>query len=231
MTPSEVITTALARTGLSATSTLFVDRARTYLNVTLKDIAGMATWRWLYKVGTLTTASGTREYQLATDVLYPRAFRDTTNDRPLTMRHPEWVDDLDPDDDNTDSVRVAAVTGRDSSGAWNVDIIGTPQATTTLKYRYYAFIADLTSSNDDTELVTLNIPEWVQPALIWGTTALYMEQEQNESAGDEWAKYTETMRKAQEINGGLSSDIRTRMSRSGDLSIRDPYTPAEGSLA
>ena len=230
MTPLEGMTIAVERVGLKITNPTVKDRARDYGNMILKDIGGLTTWRWLYKLGTLTTAASTREYQLASDVLYARSFRNVTDDQPLTIIHPEAVDDFDLNDDDTSDIAFVAVTGMDSTGVWNVDVVGTPQAVVTLKYRYYAFIADLTSANDETEMATLNVPAWMQPAYAWGISALYKE-EKGIDASEEWGKYSETLDKGLKVNGGLSSDTKTRLSRNASERVRDPYQPREGSLA
>ena len=64
MTVLECIKTALARVGISTTNTDFQTTARLYLNATLQQLAGEATWWWLHKTDSIQC---TREFTLTSD--------------------------------------------------------------------------------------------------------------------------------------------------------------------
>jgi len=64
MTVLECIQMALSRTGLSTTNTDFQTQARIYLNATLQQLAGEATWWWLHKTDSIQC---TREFTLTSD--------------------------------------------------------------------------------------------------------------------------------------------------------------------
>ena len=61
MTVLECIQMGLARTGLSTTNTDFQTQARIYLNATLQQLSGEATWWWLHKTDSIQC---TREFTL-----------------------------------------------------------------------------------------------------------------------------------------------------------------------
>ena len=61
MTVLDCIKTALARVGLNTTNTEFQTQARLYLNATLQQLSGEATWWWLHKTSTIQC---TREFTL-----------------------------------------------------------------------------------------------------------------------------------------------------------------------
>ena len=64
MTVLECIKTALARVGISTTNADFQTTARLYLNATLQQLAGEATWWWLHKTDSIQC---TREFTLTSD--------------------------------------------------------------------------------------------------------------------------------------------------------------------
>lgn len=64
MTVLECIQMGLSRTGLSTANTDFQTQARIYLNATLQQLAGEATWWWLHKTDSIQC---TREFTLTSD--------------------------------------------------------------------------------------------------------------------------------------------------------------------
>ena len=70
MTVLECIQTALARVGISTTNTDFQTTARRYLNATLQQLAGEATWWWLHKTDSIQC---TREFTLTSVTGTPTA--------------------------------------------------------------------------------------------------------------------------------------------------------------
>lgn len=230
MTPTTIMQIALRRVGLDSAATEYVNNARQYLNLVKDDICGMARWAWLYRDGSITVANGTRAYSLASDVLFPVSFRDVTNDKPLEVWTPDMADRRDPNNNESGLPAVVTVTGTNATtGHWSVDLIPTPTASGTVGYRYYSFIADFTSSNDATDLAP-KFPLWVQPALVWGVSAYYKEEKENDSAADDWNRYNAVMSKALMINGASSGEVRDRMQRPQSRIGQIVFTPTEGSI-
>ena len=97
MTNVNAIKLALRRTGLSQTSSTYLDNGRDYLNMVVKEISQRATWEWLFKSSTITTVATQKVYSLASDVLEPLSFRNNSQDYSLIMAGPEDIDRGDPD--------------------------------------------------------------------------------------------------------------------------------------
>ena len=174
MTLAKSLELILARVGLNTTATPFKDRARDYWNEGAKVLSGERQWQWLFKQSTLTLAAGTRNYSLASDVSRPLSFRHTTDDAIMDIIDVQAADRAAPGSDESGSARAVYITGRDSTtGYWNVDLVPTPDtASETVTYRYFAVIADKTSSNDAADLLT-TLPEDGQWALIDYATGRY----------------------------------------------------------
>ena len=213
MTPGNVIEVALARSGIHNPSTPQEDRARFYLNVAKTNLENLSVWRFMFKTATVTTTANTRGYALASDVIYPLHFWDYTNNKTVTVVHPEEITDLDPDEDNTGEGVIIAITGISAStGYWQIDIYPTPDTSSeSVKYRYYKTIADFTSSDDDTEMLVW-YPKFAQTILLWDTAALYKE-EQNGDAAEEIKKRDDAIKAALLINGNISTAKRIVMGR------------------
>lgn len=167
MTLTKVLQLALRRVGLDESSSVYLSNARDYFNTGTKDLGTRRAFRWLFKRTTFTTVQDQRSYDLASDVMRPLSFVNVSYDAPMQMVDPEEVDTLDPDRDETGDPRAVYVTGIDtSSGVWEVDLYPLPDdSATTISYRYYAFIADKTSSDDATDLAA-TMPPWAQNAMI-----------------------------------------------------------------
>lgn len=200
MTPSEMFDIAFNRAGTKNPTTIDTNRAREYLNIISTDVENMARWRFLYRTSTIATVDGTRSYSLASDVLYPIHFWDLTNNRPLTTRNPEDITNYDPDEDFESESYLVSITGiNTTTGYWEVDLYPTPDTTAeTIKYRYYATIADLTSAGDDTDLAP-KYPKWLQNALLWGLCAIYKE-EKNLPSTVEWERQGLALKAGQRVN-------------------------------
>lgn len=195
MTPTDLIAMTLDNVGLGST-TARVDRARQYLNEVAQGIYTWGVpvgntkehqpirWQWAVKEATLTMVAATRSYSLASDVLEPYESFDTTNDRWVPMTYVSRLDHWDPDEDDTGDAERIAVTGRDATtGYWIVDVYPTPDATATIRYRYYAQWVDLTSANDATDL-NAKLPEWLQPALRSGISEMYLREKGDLESAD-----------------------------------------------
>lgn len=210
MTITNIMDLCLARAGVHNPTTDQYTRVRSYLNIIKTEVETLADWRALYKVATLTTVASQRAYDLASDVLYPLQFWDKTNNRSCTIRNPEDITNLDPDEDQKGEGIVVSITGRDSSsGYWEVDIYPTPDtASENIKYRYKALVADFTSTNDSTDLAA-KYPPWMQNMILWGTSGTYLEEKNlAEKAGRDWDKYKTSVAYGLKLNSFLSTPPR-----------------------
>ena len=178
MTLLQSLQRGLIRAGLNETASTFKDKARDYWNMGAKDLSARKQWRWLFKDATITTTSGTASYDLADDVLRPLSFRNVTDDIEMQMVLTTKIDRVDPDADLSSGPEKVAVTGWNSSNTnWTVRLWPTPDTNSeTIKYRYYSYIADLTSSNDDTELDALGLPDWAQTAMVYYVASQIMSE-------------------------------------------------------
>lgn len=224
MTPSDIITTALTRAGIPSPTAEQEARARFYLNTVKTDVENVTDWRFLYKVGTITTVAAQRGYELASGATYPLNVWDVTNDNTMVIRNPEDIDELDPDQDYDGNARLMVVTGTDAtSGLWEVDLFPTPaDSGDTIKYRYYATRADYTTADDDTDMIA-TYPKFIQNALLWGTCGLYKEEKEQTTADFEWNKYAMALKAALKVNGKNDVPPKVVMGRS-DFAGRFVFT-------
>lgn len=217
MTPDYIMTIALRRAGIHNPSADQKTNARDYMNMIKTELEGETTWRFLYKIGSITTVADQREYDLASDVLEPGDFFDVTNNRPISTVHPADVDEEDPNQDLAGDPYSAALTSIDTTtGYWQVDLLPTPDtAGDTIKYRYYATLSDLTSSDDDTDLAP-KYPRYIQAPLLWGTCGMYKGEKENDSEAFEWQRYGRAMKSAIAINRRLATAQKIQMPSSED---------------
>lgn len=231
MTPKQHFDLILARAGIHTPNTNQYTRVRTYYNVIKTEVEALADWRFLYKVATLTTVASQRAYDLASDVLYPMQFWDKTNNKPCVVRHPEDITELDPDENQTGEALVISITGRDTStGYWEVDAYPTPDtASESIKYRYKSFITDFTSAMDETDMAA-KYPPWLQNALLWGTSACYLEEkDQSKDAARDWKRYESSVQYGINVNRSMTTPPRFVLGESRDrirgLVINAEVTP------
>uniref|UniRef100_A0A6M3KN56 Uncharacterized protein n=1 Tax=viral metagenome TaxID=1070528 RepID=A0A6M3KN56_9ZZZZ len=219
MTPDYILTIALRRSGYHNPTPEQKTNARDYLNMIKTELEGETTWRFLYKVGSITTVADQREYSLASDVLEPGGFFDYTNGRPISTVHPSDVDDADPDQDfDGEPGRVALTSLNTTTGYWQVDLYPTPDtAGDEIKYRYYATLADLVAGDDDTDLAP-KYPRYIQAPLLWGTCGMYKGEKENDSEAFEWQRYSASKKNALAINRRLAVPQRIQMPSSVDTS-------------
>jgi len=236
MTLKKVMEMALRRAGLNEETSSFLDNARDYFNVGLRDLSERRAWRWLFKSSTFTTTSSTRNYSLASDVMRPLSFVNTTDNHTMDIVDASVVDRVDPDADEEGSPRVVYVAGINSStGYWTVDLYPIPDdGSTTITYRYYAFIADKTSSNDDTDLAA-TLPPWAQNAMIYFISSQYKGE-----LGDLDGEQTDYLLYERAIANNLKVDAEAesgntpdRMARHGEIFVRQSFNfnVNEGSLS
>ena len=228
---TKVLQIALRRVGLSSTPTAFTDNARDYFNVGLRDLCEQRQWRWLFKNTSFTTTASTRTYSLAADVMRPLSFRNSSDKFQMNMVDSDYVDALDPNEDQSgtpDSVFVSGINA--TTGTWDVDLFPTPDTTgDTIRYRYFAFIADKTSADDATDLAA-TLPVWAQNALIYFIASQYKgELGDLQGEAQELSLYNNAVRSNITVDAQVESgDKNHRMSRLS--SRRNSFSVTEGSL-
>lgn len=233
MTNIEVIQIALRRVGLSTTSTTFKDGARSYLNLASKDLTSRAKWFWLFKESSFTCVSGQRSYSLALDVSVPLSFRNDTEDHVLVIWSSQDLDANDPDHSETGDPRYVSIDGIDSTtGYTKVALYPKPTSTDVVKYRYYSFTPDFDSSNDSDSLDPYIHP-LLQPALVFGVSALYKQEK-----GDDQGSMVDKAEMERIIQRGLLQNTTIQGNRSYRMRRRDnmgggafDFRPLEGSLS
>ena len=238
MTPSAAITLALKRCGLESTNGTYRSQMLLYLNATLSDIEGRATGGWWYrfKETHFHTTDGTKTYSLASDVLYPLSFRDSTNNRTLIFTTADEVDHLDPDHSEEGDALLVYLHGMNgTTGYQDVGLHPTPGTTSDqIDYRYYGAQANLTNADDATSdfLTTYGIPLLIQPA-IWlgGARMMLLELQDLEAASLQQGEYDRTLKQALGVNVRQRGNRMLRLGRvHGDGSRSPVFQPAEGSL-
>jgi len=174
MTLTALMKLSLRRVGIDETAEAFQTNARDYFNLGTKDLSSRRAWRWLFKNTSFTTTASTATYSLASDVMRPLGFFNSTDNISMEMRDSDIVDRLDPDQDETGTPRVVFVSGINATtGYWEVDLFPIPDdSATTIRYRYFGYIADKTSANDATDLAT-TMPPWAQQALVYFVSSQY----------------------------------------------------------
>ncbi len=234
MTNLQVMQIALRRVGLATTSTTFKDGARDYLNIVSKDIAARAKWFWLFKESNFTCVQGQGSYSLASDVAEPLSFRNQTENHIMLVWSSQNLDANDPDRSVTGDSRFISINGIDSStGYVRVSLYPLPDnSTDVIKYRYYAFIPDFDSDDDGNSLDTYIHPI-VQPAMIFGISALYKEEKgDDQGAMVDKAEMERIIQRGLTQNRQIDGNRSFRMRRRDDLAPgRFSFQPVEGSLS
>lgn len=174
----------------------------------------------------------TRQYQLASDVLYPYSWRDETNDRRLTIASWDEMDVADADQDESGDVRWIVPEGIDSNTGYHVVGVYPLHSTTneTLRYRYYSYVPDWTAANDSTSLDGW-LPQLLQPAVIYSAAALYQLEKGDEDGAEKNRIEAERLiDRALRVNGRTLGN--RKRSRSGPGVVRPlNFFVQEGSLS
>jgi hypothetical protein len=196
MTLNQAITTVLKRVGLSTAAGELQDQARLYLGMVVAEVSPLANWWWLDRTATFATVNGTRTYTpISGNVAAWFSFVDQSNNRTLSIVGPDEYDALDLDRDDTGTVEAVFIGGLDSSTGYpTIELWRTPSAAATIRVRYRQDIGAWTSSNDSSELLALGIPRIMENVLIYGASALFMDEEGDEgSAAKEDARYSQVL--------------------------------------
>ena len=157
----------------------------------------------------------TREYQLASDVLYPYSWRDETNDRVLIIASWDEMDLADTDQDEEGDARWIVPEGIDANTGFHVVAVYPIHATTneTFRYRYYSYVPDWTSANDATALDGW-VPVLLQNALVYGGAALFqLEKGDEDGAEKNRQEYDRIIDRALRVNARTFGN--RRRSRNG----------------
>ena len=232
MTNLEVIQAALRRVGLNSNSSTFKDGARTYLNMVGKDVQSREKWNWLFKASTFNTGASTQTYSLASNALTPLSFRNTTEDHVIIVMSSQDLDAADPNHSIDGDPRWVIIDGVDSNGLVQVSLYPTPDGVDTIAYRYYASVPDFTASDDTNSLDGYYSPV-VQPALVYGVSALY-KQEKGDDQGSlvDRQEMERVLGVASRQNANVQGNRTYRMRRSDNRgSSKFSYSPQEGSLS
>ena len=233
MTNIQIIQLALQRVGLNTTSSTFKDSARDYLNLTAKDVSTRAKWFWMFKSSNFTVTASTQTYSLASDVAEPLSFRNNSQDHVMLIIDSQMLDADDPDHSQTGDSRYVVIDGINSStGYIDVALYPTPSnSSDVIKYRYYAFIPDFDSDND-ADSMDPYMPQLVQPALVFGITALY-KQEKGDDRGAmmDRQEMEQVIRRALDQNRNVQGNRSYRRRRVDDgMGYGYSFQVEEGSL-
>jgi len=211
VTLAEAITRVIDRVGLSTTTDAYKDKARSYLNQILAEVAPMVPWWWLDGTTTFATVASTRSYQpVSGNVTAWWSFVDETNNRTLDIISADSYDSYDPDRSETGNPRAIYIAGTDATTGYPVvDVFPLADAAYTIRVRYRKDIDEWTSSNDSTDFVTLGIPRIIESVLIHGAVALYLEEEGDDSgAARESGNFERTLRIALRQNLSMRGNMR-----------------------
>ena len=195
MTQIQAIKTVLKRVGLSTANSELQDQARLYLSMVVAEVSPLADWWWLDRTATFDTVASTRTYTpISGNVAAWCSFVDESNNRPLDIVGPDEYDALDLDRDDAGTVEAVFIGGLDSSTGYpTIELWRTPSAAATIRVRYRRDVL-LDISQDNNELLVIGIPRIIESVLIYGASALYLDEEGDEgSAAKEDARYSQAL--------------------------------------
>jgi len=224
VTPTDIMTIALRRAGLTIASTAFTDNARDYMNIQMAEIGASTEWQWSETEANITTTSGTKTYSLAADVYAPTGFRNVTNNLTMAIQTSAWLDSADADQSNSgDPDTVIPIGLNSTTGYWEVMMHPTPNdSATTITYRYHKvlplFTVDGASSTiaDSTDLA-IYMPVWIQHSLIYGVSQMYhAEKGDYEGEDRERRNKDNTIDTALTVEGRAFANQRVRFGRPSD---------------
>ena len=216
----ECITRVLERVGLTATSTEFQNQARHYINMMLAETVPLVQWWWLDRSTTFATVASTATYSpVSGNVTSWWSFTDETNNRTLGIIGPTQYDSWDPDQDTTGDPRSVFIAGQDATTGYpTVSLYPIPDGAYTIRVRYRADIDEWTSTNDNTDFLTLGIPRIMESVLLYGACSLYLERQGDDSGAS---------REAGNLDRALKAARKQNLAMWGD---RSPSTPDYGPL-
>ena len=224
MTPLEIMTIGLRRAGLTISSAIFKDNARDYMNIQMAEIGAATEWQWSETEATLTTVSGTKTYSLSSNVYAPISFRNSTDNLPMAVQTPAWLDAADANQSDTGSPTTVIPIGINATtGYWEVMLHPTPNdSTTSVPYRYNKILPLFTpdgasSTIADNASLTPYMPINIQHALIYGISQMY-HAEKGDYEGDDRERRNKynSIDTSLTIEGRAFANQRVRFGRPSD---------------
>lgn len=155
----------LIRLGDDSSSTR--DKAKTWINLTIRDIASRHTFHWKRGTGTITTVANTATYEQASDVEEITVIKRLSPEWKLAYIDHQRLDELDPSpstSDNATHYTIRTATGNDRNLV--VTLYPTPSAVKTYTITYNKRITDLVNPNDF-PLVPDKFQEVIIEGAVW----------------------------------------------------------------
>lgn len=186
-----------------------------YIDWGQQDMASRRDWEWLKETdATITTASGTEEYTLATDChKVSGQMKDITNERWIPEFNKREFDMAYPSPSTTDDIGQPIywyLTELDSSGNQKIKLYPIPNGTYTIRYDYIKRVSNIPSDSDNPI-----VPNKFRPYLIdFGLARFYEKKREFGAAAYFQTKYENNVEKMME-NMVASSDNEAVM-RPGD---------------
>ena len=180
MTPAKLLDLSLRLSNFQTSDSAKRSRILDWMNVAKQEIINWegVTWDFLFQIYSLSVTSALGSTyglnSLAQDVV---SFWNVTQNWPMEKIPHEWIQKYETDEDQTGSPNKWTILGWDSTNsAWSVRVHPTPDASETIKYSAYSYVADFTDTTSST-LQALGWPRKAEPALLRRTTQLMLEDE------------------------------------------------------
>ena len=168
---------------------------------------------------TYASTTRTRTYTpVSGNVTAWHSFVDQSNNRTLDIISNDAYDSFDPDRDQEGDARAVYISGVDATtGDPAIDIFPLAPASDVLRIRYRKDVDEWTSSNDATDFLVLGIPRVFESVLVYGATALYLEDEGDDSgANRESQNLARALDAARRQNKGMQGNRQFFGRDSGD---------------
>jgi hypothetical protein len=168
---------------------------------------------------TYASTTRTRTYTpVSGNVTAWHSFVDQSNNRTLDIISNDAYDSFDPDRDQEGDARAVYISGVDATtGDPAIDIFPLAPASDVLRIRYRKDVDEWTSSNDSTDFLVLGIPRVFESVLVYGATALYLEDEGDDSgANRESQNLARALDAARRQNKGMQGNRQFFGRDSGD---------------
>jgi hypothetical protein len=237
MTLSELMTIALRRCGLTASSSTFTDNAYKYIDISSAMlVAESPNWYFRRKKGTITTASSDQDYDLATDFETPILAKNYTENSKVNFRPLEWLEESDPDYSETGKVTDLIMGGMNTStGAIQVLAYPTPDSTQSIQYWYNQAFPEMSTSYDSTDLQKY-CPRWFQNCLLFSLSSMfYSEKGDLTGAGTEYELMRANLKAGFRVQAQINGDTTPKIGKRGyfNQSSADQFAfdVREGSLS
>jgi hypothetical protein len=237
MTLSELMTIALRRCGLTASSSTYTQNSYKYLDVTSAMLMGESSnWYFRRKKGTITTVASDQDYDLASDFETPILAKNYTDNNKVNFRPLEWLEESDPDYSETGTVTDLIIGGINTSTS-TIQVLAypIPDSVQSIQYWYNQAFPEMGTSLDSTDLHKY-CPRWFQNCLLFSLSAMfYSEKGDMQGAGTEFELMQKNLRIGFSVQSQINGDTTPRLGRKGyvNQSAVDQFTfdVREGSLS